>query len=152
VKEFTDAQDRKWTITVTLGSAMAVKAALPEVDLLAPEAGEPPLLSRLISDEVLLGSVICELLRKQMEAAAVDREDILAAFDGKTLAAAQAAFFDELRSFFQSRGRTDRAAAVAKTVVVLDRVVELAQAKVEAMQPPTELQQIPGASSGRSRA
>ena len=40
MKTFTDAAGRAWTLTLTLGTAMKVKAKL-DIDLLQPEAGDP---------------------------------------------------------------------------------------------------------------
>jgi len=143
--EFADTQGRRWTVAVTLGSAMQVKAAL-DVDLLAPEAGDPPLLTRLATDEFLLGSVICRLLQGQMEAHGMTEADVLDSFDGATLLAAQEAFFADLADFFQSRGRADRAAAVRKTGAMMRAAVRLAEAEVQA------IPETPGAMSGGSPA
>ena len=59
MKAFTDRAGRSWTVTLTLGTAMTVKEQLG-VDLLQPEAGDPPLLTRLGTDEMLLGEVLCD--------------------------------------------------------------------------------------------
>ena len=67
MKTFTDTAGRTWTISLNLGTAMSVKDALG-IDLLQPEAGDPPLLTRLGTDELLLGEVICCLLAGQFEA------------------------------------------------------------------------------------
>ena len=61
MKTFTDAAGRTWTLALTLGTAMKVKAKL-DIDLLQPEAGDPPLLTRLGTDEMLLGEVLCAML------------------------------------------------------------------------------------------
>ena len=64
MKAFTDRAGRSWTITLTLGTAITVKEQLG-VDLLQPEAGDPPLLTRLGTDEMLLGQVLCAMLQQQ---------------------------------------------------------------------------------------
>jgi len=69
MKTFTDTAGRTWAISLNLGTAMAVKDSLG-IDLLQPEAGDPPLLTRLGTDELLLGEVICCLLAGQFEARA----------------------------------------------------------------------------------
>ena len=130
MRKFTDRQGREWQIALTLGSAMQVKASL-EIDLLAPEAGDPPLLSRLGTDEFLLGSVICCLLQGQMETAGVTEADIYAAFDGPTLLKVSEAFFSELEDFFQSRGRFDRAGAVRKQAALMQKAIRQAQEEIE---------------------
>ena len=78
MRQFTDRQNRIWKLEINLGAAMLVKAALG-IDLLTPEAGEPPLLSRLATDEFLLGSAICELLRRQFEEQKLTEADVYAA-------------------------------------------------------------------------
>lgn len=130
--QFSDTKGRAWKIEITLGAAMQVKSALG-LDLLTPEAGDPPVLSRLATDEFLLGSVICELLRRQLEQHGMTEADVYAAFDGATLLAATEAFFAELADFFQNRGRIDRAAAVRKQMTLMMAAIKAAEAKVEAI-------------------
>jgi hypothetical protein len=130
MKTFTDAAGRTWTIALTLGTAMRVKAKL-DIDLLQPEAGEPPLLTRLGTDELLLGEVLCALLEGQFEAQKVSDEDVRSGFDGQTLLAAQKAFYEELIGFFRSRGRNDRAKAVAKQMALIEAAVTAAETRID---------------------
>ena len=132
MKTFTDAAGRTWSISVNLGTALKVKDALG-VDLLQPEQGEPPLLTRLGTDELLLGQVICCLLSDQFEVHKVTEADVRAGFDGQTLLAAQTAFYEELVDFFRSRGRTDRARAVETQNRVITEAVKAIEAKIEAL-------------------
>ena len=130
MKTFTDAAGRTWTITLNLGTALAVKDKLG-VDLLQPEAGDPPLLTRLGTDELLLGEVLCALLDQQFEAHKVTAEDVRSGFDGATLLAAQKAFYEELVDFFRSRGRTDRARAVETQKRMIDAAVKAIETRIE---------------------
>ena len=132
MKAFTDRAGRNWTITLTLGTAMTVKEQLG-IDLLQPEAGDPPLLTRLGTDEMLLGEVLCAMLQQQFETQEVTAEDVRNGFDGQTLLAAQRAFYEELIDFFQSRGRTDRAKAVAKQVKMIDAAVTAVETRIDAL-------------------
>ena len=132
MKTFTDAAGRTWTLSLTLGTAMKVKAKL-EIDLLQPEAGDPPLLTRLGTDEMLLGEVLCALLEGQFETHKVTADDVRAAFDGQTLLAAQKAFYEELIGFFRSRGRNDRAKAVAKQMAMIDAAVTAVETRIDAL-------------------
>ncbi|NLW85063.1 MAG: hypothetical protein GXY41_11780 [Phycisphaerae bacterium] len=132
MKTFTDAAGRTWSIALTLGTALHVKTKL-EIDLLQPEAGEPPLLTRLGTDEMLLGEVLCALLETQFEAHKVSEADVRNAFDGKTLLAAQKAFYDELTDFFQSRGRMDRAKAVAAQARLIEKATAAIEDKIDTM-------------------
>jgi len=103
MKTFNDAAGRTWTVTLNLGTALAVKDKLG-IDLLQPEAGDPPLLTRLGTDEILLGEVLCALLEGQFETHQVTAEDVRAGFDGATLLAAQKAFYEELVGFSTAAG------------------------------------------------
>jgi len=130
MKTFTDTAGRTWTISLNLGTAMAVKDALG-IDLLQPEAGAPPLLTRLGTDELLLGEVICCLLAGQFEANKVTAEDVRASFDGATLLAAQKAFYEELIDFFRQRGRADRARAVETQAKMIEAAVKAIETRIE---------------------
>lgn len=130
MKTFTDAAGRTWTLTLNLGTAMAVKAKL-DIDLLQPEAGDPPLLTRLGTDEMLLGEVLCAMLEGQFVTHKVTDEDVRNGFDGQTLLAAQKAFYEELIDFFRSRGRNDRAKAVAKQMAMIDAAVTAIETRID---------------------
>jgi hypothetical protein len=132
MRTFQDAAGRNWTIALNLGAAMAVKAKMG-VDLLQPEAGDPPLLTRLGTDEMLLGEVLCALLEGQFEAHKVSVEDVRSGFDGGTLLRAQQAFYEELVDFFRQRGRTDRARAVEAQARMIAAAVVAAEAKIAAI-------------------
>ena len=132
MKTFTDAAGRNWTIALNLGTAMAVKDKLG-VDLLQPEAGDPPLLTRLGTEELLLGEVLCALLAGQFEAHKVTDQDVRAGFDGATLLAAQQAFYEELIDFFQKRGRADRARAVEKQAKMIEAAVAAIETRIEGL-------------------
>ena len=132
MKTFNDAAGRTWTLTLNLGTAMRVKAKL-DIDLLQPEAGDPPLLTRLGTDEMLLGEVLCAMLEGQFETHKVTDEDVRASFDGETLLAAQKAFYEELIGFFQSRGRNDRAKAVAKQMAMIEAAVTAVETRIDAL-------------------
>ena len=130
MKNFTDAAGRTWTLTLNLGTAMAVKGKL-DIDLLQPEAGDPPLLTRLGTDEMLLGEVLCAMLEGQFVTHKVTEDDVRNGFDGQTLLAAQKAFYEELIGFFQSRGRNDRAKAVAKQMAMIDAAVTAIETRID---------------------
>ena len=132
MKTFNDAAGRTWTIALNLGTAMQVKDKL-NIDLLRPEDGDPPLLTRLGTDEILLGEVLCAFLEAQFEKHNVTDADVRMAFDGTTLLAAQKAFYEELIDFFRSRGRTDRAKAVAAQMQLIDKATIAIEGKIDAM-------------------
>jgi hypothetical protein len=146
MKTFTDAAGRNWTLTLNLGTAMAVKGKL-DIDLLQPEAGDPPLLTRLGTDEMLLGEVLCAMLEGQFVTHKVTEDDVRNSFDGQTLLAAQKAFYEELIDFFRSRGRNDRAKAVAKQMAMIDAAVTAIETRIDGIDVDETIR---GAMSGES--
>ena len=144
MKTFNDKDGRVWQISITLGSAIKVKEAL-DIDLLQPESGDPPVITRLGTDEFLLARVICVLIQDQFEKHNVDEDAIYNSMDGDTVLQAQTAFYDELIDFFQQRGRQDRATAVAKQAEMITAAVKQVTEKVSSID--TE-EMIRGAISG----
>ena len=130
MKTFKDTVGREWSIDLTLGSAMAVRDRL-DVDLLQPEVGNPPLLTRLGTDELFLGEVLCVLLEDQFDSHGLSENDVRKSFDGKTLLAAQDAFYAELIDFFQNRGRTDRSTAAAKQHITIQKATVAATKRID---------------------
>lgn len=130
MKTFKDNANHSWEITLTIGAAIKVKDRLG-VDLLQPEVGDPPLLTRLGTDEMLLAQVICTLLESQFESNKVDESYIYDSFDGPTFARAHEAFYLEMIDFFQKRGRSDRAKAVEKQMKMIEAGIKAAQAKLD---------------------
>jgi hypothetical protein len=127
---FKDNAGRDWTLSLTIGSAIKVKDTL-QIDLLQPEVGDPPLLTRLGTDELLLAQVIAIMLESQFALHKVDQSDIYNTFDGPTFARAHEAFYQELIDFFQSRGRHDRQAAVQKQMKMILAGVNAAKTKID---------------------
>ncbi len=146
MKTFNDAAGRTWTISLNLGTALAVKEKLG-VDLLQPELGDPPLLTRLGTDELLLGEVLCALLNQQFETHKVTDVDVRASFDGQTLLSAQQAFYEELIDFFRNRGRADRARAVETQAKMIEKAVAAIESRIQKIDID---QAIHGAMSGSS--
>jgi len=73
------------------------------------------------------------MLEGQFEANKVTDEDVRSSFDGQTLLAAQKAFYEELISFFRSRGRNDRAKAVAKQMAMIEAAVAAVETRIDAL-------------------
>ena len=130
MQTFKDSNNRNWSLTLTIGSAIKIKERL-EIDLLQPEVGDPPLLTRLGTDEILLAEVIAALLEDQFELHKFDKQQVYESFDGPTFARAHEAFYRELIDFFQQRGRQDRAKAVEKQMKMITAGVKVAMAKID---------------------
>ncbi|MGH2271921.1 hypothetical protein ACQ9LF_08985 [Anaerohalosphaeraceae bacterium U12dextr] len=123
MKTFTDNAGKVWTLVLTIDSAKRVKSLLG-INLLEPEAGEPPLLTRLGTDEILLCDVLYCLIKPQADALGVTDEMFGQALGGDVILAAQNAFYDELVDFFQKRGRTDRAKAAQTQQKMINLAIE----------------------------
>jgi hypothetical protein len=119
---------------------MKVKETLG-VDLLQPESGDPPLLTRLGTDEMLLAQVIATLLESQFELHKVDAERVYQCFDGPTFARAHEAFYKELIDFFQQRGRADRAKAVRKQMEMIRAGIKAAETRIDGIDVDTVIEQ-----------
>jgi len=74
---------------------------------------------------------------------------VRAAFDGQTLLAAQKAFYEELIGFFRSRGRNDRAKAVAKQMAMIEAAVTAVETRIDGINIDETIR---GAMSGASPA
>ncbi len=126
MKTFTDTGGRTWTIALTIDAAKRVKSLL-DVNLLELEAGDPPLLTRLGTDVILLCDVIFALVKPQADQQGVTDEQFGAALGGEAILAAQTALYEELVLFFQGLGRSD----LAKAVHTQRRMIDLAVSRIE---------------------
>jgi hypothetical protein len=126
MKTFTDTAGRTWTLSLTIDAAKRVKGLL-DVNLLELEAGDPPLLTRIGTDVILLCDVIFALVKPQADTSGVTDEQFAAALGGETILAAQTALYEELVGFFRGLGRTD----LAKAVDAQRRMIDLAVRRIE---------------------
>ncbi|AQT67949.1 hypothetical protein STSP2_01101 [Anaerohalosphaera lusitana] len=132
MKTFTDSSDRTWSINLNIDSAKRVRDLLG-VNLLEPENGDPPLLTRLGTDEILLCDVIYCLCKPQADQLNVSDQQFGQSMGGETILAAQKAFYEELIDFFQKRGRRDRAKAVAAQAKVIETAIRTIEQRVDAI-------------------
>ena len=143
MKVFTDNAGKTWSVCMTIDSVKRVRD-LMGVNLVEPEAGEPPLLTRLGTDEILLCDVVFCLIKPQADACGVTDEDFGRALGGDAILAAQTALYEELIDFFLKRGRPDRAKAVAAQKKMIEMAIERVKMKLESMDPEAELDKILG--------
>ena len=130
MKIFKDAIGREWKIIVTLGAAMDIKERF-DIDLLRPEEGDPPQLTKLATDEYLLAEIIAALLEDQFEEKGINARDVFKNFDGDTLAASHKAFYEELIDFFRVTARADRAEAVIKQAEMISLGIDVAVNRIK---------------------
>jgi hypothetical protein len=131
MKSFKDSTGETWEIRLTFGLIDDINENL-KADLLQPEAGEPMLLGRLVTDDSLLLKIVWACMEKQAVERGLDKRDALDRFDGGVISKAAEAFFAEWQDFFQSRRQPQRAAMIAKMLEALtagqDKVTEAIQA------------------------
>ena len=130
--KFPDSTGDEWSLALTLGAAMRI-ADVCKVDLLAPEQGDPPTMTRLASDQALLGTVIAELLSAQFETRGIKAEDMYARMDGAVILAANEAFWAELTDFTRCRGLTHAAKALAKQADLIKAASEAAGRRIDSI-------------------
>jgi len=151
MKTFTDNAGRTWTVSLTIDAAKRVKGLL-NVNLLEPEAGDPPLLTRLGTDVILLCDVVFALIKPQADAAGVTDEQFAAALGGDVILAAQTAFYEELVDFFRKLGRTDLAKAVDAQQRMIDLAVRQIETRIDRLDLEATIESALGAVSERSES
>lgn len=125
-KYFQDFKGKQWEVTITIGSIMRVKSKL-DIDLINLEAGEPPLIQRIGTDDLLIAQILEALLEKQLSETSENLYDL---FDGETLIKAQTAFYEELSDFFLKSGKTHKAGMIRKMNEVMQKAIIEATSKV----------------------
>jgi hypothetical protein len=132
MKEFVDNSGTRWNVELTIASIKRVRDLL-SVNLLEPESGEPPLLTRLGSDVILLCDVIYVLVKPQADSKGVTDEAFGALLGGDAILSAQEAFYRELIDFFLKSGRPDKLKMIEKQRALLIAAIKTAATKVEAI-------------------
>jgi len=149
MKTFTDSAGRTWTVSLTLDSAKRVRD-LMGVNLLELEQGEPPLLTRLGTDVILLCDCVFALVKPQADSAGVTDAEFGAALGGDVILAAQKAFYEELVSFFRQLGRSDLARAVEAQQRMILLAVAAVERRIEGVDLEGEIEKTLGSLSGSS--
>ena len=148
---FKDTVGKDWLVEINIGALKRVRGLL-DLDLLALEAGDPPLLTRLGLDIVLICDVLFALLKPQADAADVTDEQFAERLGGEVILAAHKAFYEELTDFFQSLGRNHMATAVQKQLEMIDAGTRLADEKLKEINIDAEAKLIFGDQSTSSPA
>jgi uncharacterized protein (DUF1778 family) len=122
MKEFIDSTGRKWVLSITIDAVKRCRDLL-NINLLEPEKGDPPLLTRIGTDEILFCDLLYCLCKPQLDQAQITDQQFGQALGGDAILSASKAFYEEMVDFFRKRGRSDRAKAVAKQQEVIDLAV-----------------------------
>ena len=146
MKTFTDNAGRTWTLSLTIDSAKRVRDLLG-INLLEPEAGDPPLITRLGTDEFLLCDVLYCLIKPQAASLNISSEQFGQSIGGDVILAAQTCLYDELIDFFLKRGRTDRAKAAQTQQKMINLAIQQVTQKLGEIDTSQKIAEIFGARS-----
>ncbi len=143
MRTFRDSKGRTWELSLTIGSAKRVRDKLG-INLLEPEGGDPPLLTRLATDVILFCDVLYVMVQPEAERLQVSDIDFGEALGGDALAEATNAFYEEMIDFFRLCGRMDLAKMADKQRTMLGLVVKMAEGKISEFDAESEIQKIFG--------
>ena len=132
MKTFTDSAGRTWTLTITVDAIKRVQSLLG-VNLANVTEGDPPLLTRLETDIVLLCDVIYAVVKPQADQQNVTDEQFGQALGGDAILAAHDAFWSALADFFRSLRRSDQVRAIEKQTALVHAAVDAADKRIEAL-------------------
>ncbi len=149
MKTFRDSENREWQIAMNITAAKRVLDLL-KVNLLEPEVGTPPLLTRLGTDIILLCDVLYAICKPQADQREISDEQFGQALGGDAIFQATKALMEELTDFFQSLRRTDRARGVTVQGQIISKAVETADLKLAQIKPDELVEKAFSASSTSS--
>lgn len=129
---FTDSTGKPWPIQITVGAIRRVKERLA-VDMLDPTSGNPPLLTRLSLDLVLLCDVLFVILQPLAKTADVTDEAFGEALGGEAITAAHEALMESWADFFHQRRQPAFAAMIEKHIKLVAMTMAAALTRVEAI-------------------
>ncbi len=129
MRTFTDNAGRTWTLSLSFGAVKRVRGLL-DVNLLELDKGEPPLLTRLGTDPILLVDVIFAVIKPQADGLGVTDEQWAESMGGEAMLAAQKAFYGEVADFTRSQGRPDMAKAALAQHALLERVIAMSEERI----------------------
>lgn len=135
---FLDNAGRSWSLTITVDTIRRVRSLLG-IDLLAVLDGD--LLTRLAVDPVLLTDVLYACCRPEAETRGISDEEFGRSMAGDAIDGATTALLQELINFFPRARRTVLAATARKLDELQARVMSLAMARLETLDPTTIAEQ-----------
>lgn len=143
MKQFTDANGKKWSLAINIGTVKLCRDLLG-VNLLEPEAGNPPLVTSLGTDDIFLVDLIYCLCKEEADKAGITDIAFGQSFNGKVLHEAANAFFSEYMDFFRDRGRTDRLEAISREKQIIDKATQRAKEEIEKLDLDDAVEQVFG--------
>ncbi|MCG3127387.1 MAG: hypothetical protein CHACPFDD_02247 [Phycisphaerae bacterium] len=151
MKTFNDNAGRTWTLAVNVDAIKRVEGLIEGVNLANLTHGDPPLLTRLETDIVLLCDVIFALVKPQADQLGVSDEEFGKAMGGDAIIAAHDALWEELNGFFRQLRRTDTARAIEKQATLVKATVAAIEQQVETLDVDEVIAKALGSFVGNSR-
>jgi len=151
MRTFNDNAGRTWTLAVNVDAIKRVDGLIQGVNLANLTHGDPPLLTRLETDIVLLCDVIFALVKPQADQLGVSDEEFGKAMGGDAIIAAHDALWEELNGFFRQLRRTDTARAIEKQATLVKATVAAIEQQVETLDVEEVIAKALGSSVGNSR-
>jgi hypothetical protein len=146
MKTFADSTGRTWQISLTVDAIKRVKNLL-QIDLTEPLLGQPPLMTRLALDVLLLCDVLYVLVKPQADAAGVSDEAFGASLGGEAITGAHDALMEVWTDFFQNLRRTHLVTAIRKQTDLVKAAVAAGEQRMERLDPAAQVAAIFGDSS-----
>jgi hypothetical protein len=123
---FTDSAGRSWDISLNVSVVKRIRDRL-SVDILQLDGGDPPLLTRLALDIILLCDVVFVCVEPEAKIRSVTDEQFGESLGGEVVNNARDAFFAELVDFFRQTGRRE----LVKAIQTQEAVIGMAVARIE---------------------
>lgn len=134
MKTFKDDQGRSWDLHLTITAAKRVQQ-LCGVNILQLDQGDPPLLVRLGTDEILTWELLYALIQPQADKREITAEQFGEIMGPECLNAAQMALLEELTDFFRRQGESGRhkVALLEKQQALTAQLIAVGAAKIAAL-------------------
>jgi len=146
MQQFKDSKNNNWEVTLDIAAAKRVRD-LVGVDILAPEAGDVPLQTRIGTEVMLMVDIIYAIIRPQLDKMQIDDVAFGGLLGGDAIISAQTALYSEMINFFQQCGRQDRVSALGKQQQLIDLSIKEAETQIEAIDATEKVTEIFGKSS-----
>lgn len=126
---FGDCQGTRWTVAITVAAVKRVRGLLG-VDLLDIMGGDPPLLSRLASDYVLICDLLYVICKPQADQAGISDEGFGERMGGEALFNGSIVLMESLADFFLSLNRPETVQALRSGRMLMEAAVAVGAERI----------------------
>lgn len=155
MKTFTDSAGHTWTVAITVDAIKRVQGlvGINLARITEPiKPNEPPLLTVLETDLMLLVDTIYAIVQPQAETAGITGAQFGAALGGDAISAAHDAFWAKLADFFRGLRRMDHARAIEKQLAMVQTAARAADRRIEQIDVDAIVESTLGSSASSSPA